>query len=142
MKKQILLLLFALAFLGSCESTVEQANVVIARKLFEHFNNHDWAAMAALYSDPAEFKDPSLGPGIVPQTRQQTAEKYKQLETMSPDIHDEIVQIYPSGNFVTVEFISSGTGPDSVKWSLPICTIFTIEDGVITKDFTYYDQQP
>ena len=144
MKKQIIGLLSALVILASCTTKVtssDDENLAIAKKLFENFNKHDWMAMAALYIDPAEFKDPSLGTGIVLQTRQQTADKYKQLESMSPDIRDDIVSIYPSGNSVTVEFVSSGTGPDSVKWSLPICTIFTFEKGLITKDFTYYDQQ-
>ncbi|WP_262892331.1 hypothetical protein ACN9ML_07985 [Dyadobacter endophyticus] len=38
-----------------------------------------------------------------------------------------------------VEFISTGTAPDKSKFTLPICTIFTIENGNITQDFTYYD---
>ena len=78
MKKQIILLLGVLVVMTSCENKVntsDDQNVAIAKKLFEHFNNHDWSSMAALYSDPAEFKDPSLGSGIVPQTRQQTADK-------------------------------------------------------------------
>lgn len=48
--------------------------------------------------------------------------------------------MYPSGeNHIIVEFVSSGTAPDNSKFELPICTIFTIENGLITKDFTYYD---
>ena len=38
-----------------------------------------------------------------------------------------------------VEFISTGTAEDGSQFELPICTIFTIENGKITKDFTYYD---
>lgn len=40
---------------------------------------------------------------------------------------------------ITVESISTGTAADGSKFELPICTIFTIENGKITKDFTYYD---
>lgn len=29
--------------------------------------------------------------------------------------------------------------PDNSKFTLPICTVFTIENGLITQDFTYYD---
>ena len=59
---------------------------------------------------------------------------------MFPDIKDRIVNIYPSGDkHVVVEFISTGTAPDGTKFELPICTIFTIENGKITKDFTYFD---
>ena len=93
-----------------------------------------------IYLDPAEFLDPAFGPKAVPKTRQETAKKYREMESMSKDIRDEVVQIYQmSEKTVVVEFVSSGTAPDGAKWSLPICTIFTIENGLITKDHTYYD---
>jgi len=117
-----------------------EENIQIAENVYKYFNEHDWEKMAGLYADPADFKDPSFGQEIVKQTRQQTIEKYKAMEEMSRDIRDEIVQVYPSGYMhVIVEFISSGTAPNGKKWILPICTIFTIENGQITKDFTYYD---
>ncbi len=90
-----------------------------------------------MYVETAEFKDPSLGPGIVKQTREQTAQKYSGLNEVFPDLYDEVIQIYPSGDKnVIVEFVSTGTAPDNSKFELPICTIFTIENGKITKDFT------
>lgn len=96
--------------------------------------------MAEMYSETAEFKDPSLGPGIVKQTREQIIQKYRGLNQVFSDIKDEIIQVYPSdNNHIIVEFISSGTAPDGSKFELPICTIFTIENGKIVKDFTYYD---
>lgn len=117
-------------------------NEAIAKLLYTHFNNHDWQKMAALYADSAEFKDPSLGKGIVKQTHEQIAKKYAELNQIFPDIHDEIKNIYISGDKnVIVEFVSTGTAPDKTKMELPICTIFTIENGLITKDFTYYDNE-
>jgi ketosteroid isomerase-like protein len=115
-------------------------NLAVAKKVFEYFNQHEWEKMAALYLDPAEFLDPAFGAQPVKQTRRQTAEKYREMEAMSKDIRDQVVQIYQLGDkTVAVEFVSSGTAPDGTKWSLPICTIFTIENGLITKDHTYYD---
>lgn len=115
-------------------------NITIVKTLFEHFNKHEWEKMSRLYSEPADFKDPSFGPKEVKQTRNQTAQKYQDMQKMSPDIRDEIIQIYSSGDKnVIVEFVSSGTAPDGTKWNLPICTIFTIENGQITRDATYYD---
>lgn len=115
-------------------------NEKLVQQYFEHFNKHDWVKMANMYADTSDFKDPSLGQGIVKQTRQQTTEKYSELNKIFPDLHDQLIQTYPSGeNNIIVEFISTGTGPDKVKFELPICTIFTIENGFITKDFTYYD---
>lgn len=115
-------------------------NERIVRKYYEHFNKHEWEKMAEMYSEVSDFKDPSLGQGIVKQTRQQIIEKYAELGEMFPDVKDAVVQIYPSGEkHIIVEFISTGTAPDGSKFELPICTIFTIENELIVKDFTYYD---
>ena len=119
-------------------ATIENEKIV--RQYYEHFNKHEWEKMADMYTEVSDFKDPSLGQGIVKQTRQQIIAKYSGLSEIFPDVKDEIVQIYPSGNnHMIVEFISTGTAPDGSKFELPICTIFTIENGLITKDFTYYD---
>lgn len=138
------LLFFAVFALAACgeqkTEPVANAAVTAAQQLFEKFNAHDWAGMAALYTDTADFKDPSLGAGIIKQTRQQTIEKYTTLQKMMPDIKDSVVAMYPSGvKHITVEFISKGTGPDGKAFELPICTVLTVEDGKISKDFTYYD---
>jgi len=118
----------------------QEENIRIARSLFKYFNQHDWEKMAALYAELADFKDPSFGQETVKQTREQIVQKYRELEEMSRDVRDDVLQVYPSGDeHVIVEFVSSGTAPDGTKWTLPICTIFTLENGQITKDFTYYD---
>lgn len=115
-------------------------NEKIIKQYFEYFNSHNWKKMAEMYTETADFKDPSLGKGIVKQTRKQTEDKYVELNEIFPDLHDKVIQIYPSGeNHIVVEFISTGTAPDNSKLELPICTIFTIENGLITKDFTYFD---
>lgn len=93
-----------------------------------------------MYAETTDFQDLSLGQGIVKQTRQQTIEKYSELNKVFPDLHDQVIQIYPSGDqHIIVEFVSSGTAPDHSKFELPICTILTIEDGLIIKDFSYFD---
>lgn len=126
---------------NSGQETIEK-NIGIVKDVYRHFNAHDWRAMAALYSDSAEFKDPSFGTGIVRQSRRQTEEKYAALQRMFPDLRDDVVQIYPSGtDHVVVEFVSSATAPDGQRFTLPICTIFELQNGVIVKDFTYYDNQ-
>ena len=116
------------------------ANEKIINQYFDHFNKHEFTEMAKMYSETAEFKDPSLGSGIFKQSRQQIIDKYTALAEIFPDLKDQVVQIYPSGeNHVIVEFISTGTAPDETQFELAICTIFTLENGIITKDFTYYD---
>lgn len=115
-------------------------NEQLIKQYFKHFNNHNWEKMAAMYIENAAFKDPSLGKGIVKQTRKQLVTKYAELNKVFPNLHDSIIQTYPSGkNCIVVEFVSIGTAPDNSKFELPICTIFTIENGMIVKDFTYFD---
>ena len=122
------------------KSDQQDKNIALIKQYFAYFNAHEWVKMAEMYSENADFKDPSLGPGIVQQTRQETILKYSELNEFFPDLHDEISQIYPSGEkHVIVEFISTGTAPDDSKFELPICTIFTLENGKITKDYTYFD---
>jgi hypothetical protein len=144
MKNVLIILMAATGFLSCKEQTPKNTssgeNEKIVKNYFEHFNKHDFAAMAGMYAATADFRDPSLGQGIVKQTRQQTIEKYTALAKIFPDLKDQVIQTYPSGeNHIIVEFISIGTGPDKMKFELPICTIFTIEQGLITKDFTYFD---
>lgn len=140
-----LILLLSLFFIAlTCKKAPNQSseNQAIVKKLYEHFNKHEWQKMANLYGEVTDFKDPSFGTEITKQTRQQTVQKYSEMEKMFPDIKDEVVQIYDSGNnVVVVEFVSTGTAPDGSKFKMPICSIYTIENGKIAKDFTYYDNQ-
>ena len=142
--KKILCLLSIIIVLASCnenqQGEIVKENEQLIKQYFVYFNKHQWQEMAEMYMDTAQFKDPSLGQGVVKQTRQQIIAKYKSLNDTFPDIHDGIIKIYPSGNEnIIVEFISSGTTPDNSKFELPICTIFKIEQGKIAQDFTYYD---
>ena len=115
-------------------------NEKLVKQYFEHFNNHEWTKMANMYAETTDFKVPSLGQGIVKQTRQQIVDKYSELNKVFPDLHDQVIQTYPSGDqHIIVELVSTGTAPDHSKFELPICVIFTIENGLITKDFSYFD---
>lgn len=143
MRKVLFLVLTSFLAIGCKDATPKDVsidNLKVVEKLYEHFNNHNWKAMSELYVENAEFKDPSLGTAIVKQTKKQIEEKYTELNKLFPDINDRVIKMYPSGEKnIIVEFVSTGTGPDKSKFELPICTIFTIENGKITKDFTYYD---
>lgn len=136
-------LLFVTLFASCADDPSSRAaaeNERLVRKYFDLFNRHEWEAMAGMYAEPAEFKDPSLGPDAVRQTRREIAAKYAELNGAFADIRDSIVQLYPSGDrHIVVEFVSTGTAPDGSRFELPICTVFTVENGLITKDFTYYD---
>ena len=140
--KTIILIFSISTFIFSCEK--KESNITdneqLIKRYFVNFNKHDFVKMVNMYVETAEFKDPSLGTGIVKQTREQTVKKYSDLNKVFPNLHDEIINIYPAGTKnIIVEFISTGTALDKTHLELPICTIFTIENGLITKDFTYFD---
>ncbi|MDQ0476289.1 Ketosteroid isomerase-related protein [Kaistella chaponensis] len=145
MRKILSVFILTFILIGCNNQTKEKTmdtstNEKLVKQYFEHFNNHEWTKMADMYAETTDFKDPSLGQGIVKQTRQQIVDKYSELNKVFPDLHDQVIQTYPSDDkHIIVEFISSGTAPDHSKFELPICTIFTIENGVITKDFSYFD---
>ena len=95
--------ILAIALLASCDNQnttkiTTTENDKIVKQYYEHFNNHEWTKMAEMYTETSDFKDPSLGQGIVKQTRQQIIEKYSGLSEMFPDVKDEIIQVYPSGD--------------------------------------------
>jgi len=144
--KKLLTIVVAVFMIISCNNQNQSQmvdtskNEKIVKQYFEYFNSHNWKKMSEMYTETADFKDPSLGKGIVKQSRKQTEDKYSELNQIFPDLHDKVIQIYPSGkNHIVVEFISTGTAPDNSRLELPICTVFTIENGLITKDFTYFD---
>lgn len=145
MRKMLSFFILTLILIGCNNNTKENAmttstNEKLVKQYFEHFNNHEWTKMANMYAETTDFKDPSLGQGIIKQTRQQIIDKYSELNKVFPNLHDRVIQTYPSGDkHIIVEFVSSGTAPDHSKFELPICVIFTIENGLITKDFSYFD---
>ena len=142
------ILIFSVLFLFfSCKKEEEKIikidtteNEKIAKQLFVEFNKHDWQKMANLYIENAEFKEPGSKMKLHKKSREQIVKEYSELQMMFPDVQDSVVAVYPSGkNKVIVEFVSKGTNPDKTEFELPICTIFTIENGKITKDYTYFD---
>lgn len=138
MRVSLLLLMIAVASCTAPENPKNE-NAAIAHRLFDAFNKHDWKAMAALYSDSAMFLDPSFGKDYVRQSREQTIAKYSDLQSIFPDIRDNVAGIYPSGDKVVAEFISTGKSDQGFVLNLPIVTVLTVRDGQIIRDATYYD---
>ena len=144
-----LLFLSLVSFVFSCKQNEEKViisesnsanNEKIARELFVHFNNHDWQKMADLYIENAEFKEPASGMVAQKKSKTQIVKEYNALQQQFGEVKDSVVAVYPSGDKnVIVEFVASGTLPDKTRFQLPICTIFTIENGKIIKDYTYFD---
>lgn len=130
----------ALISCNNSNENVQAENEKLIQNYFKLFNRHKWKELSDLYVENAEFKDPSFGNGIVKQSKSEFVKKYSELNQAFPDLKDRVIQVYPSGNKnIIVEFVSTGTALNQSKFELPITTIFTIEDGKITKDYTYYN---
>lgn len=137
MKYTLTLIAGSLLMIGCVTSAPPDKNVATAKKLFDDFNKHDWNAMVSVYAESATFLDPSYGKEYVSKTRSETALKYADMQKLFPDIHDEVVGIYPSGDVVTVEFVSTGKMDNGISFKLPIISVLTFKDGLIIKDATY-----
>jgi len=126
--------------LAACNTSHDAAieNEKIVRSMFDAFNRHDWKAMTEFYGDTASFLDPSFGTFDVKKSRIETATKYAEMQKMFPDLHDEVVTLFSQGDKVALEFISTSMRGDQ-KFTLPICTIFTIQNRKIVRDATYYN---
>jgi len=142
MRAVLILLLWALVACSTPSENPTAENEQLVRSMFGAFNRHDWEAMASHYSDSALFLDPSFGTDYVRQTRTEMVIKYKEMHAMFPDLHDDVVTLVTSGNRVAVEFVATGTQPDGATFRLPISAMFTIENGKIVRDATYYNNCP
>jgi ketosteroid isomerase-like protein len=140
MKKNLMVIFFALI---ACNAEIkkEEQNVETVKRMFEAFNAHDWAKMYSYYTTDARYLDPAFGIDYVTKTEQEIVGKYEGMEKYFPNIHDELLGLYPSGDKVTVEFISSGKAADGTSFKLPIVSVLTLKDGKIIMDATYYDNQ-
>lgn len=139
MKALVIVTAAGFSLFTSCSPTSD--NVRLTGEMFDAFNKHDWKKMTEFYAVDALFLDPSLGTDFVKQTHSQTVEKYSGLQSVFPDINDDVTGIYSSGDKVIVEFISTGTSPNGMKLKLPIVSILTFKNGLIIRDATYYDME-
>lgn len=138
MKTIIITLAILTVACSSSDNQKQQQNEAVVKGLFDAFNKHDWKTMADHYADSALFLDPSSGKEYVLQSHEQIIEKYSEFESVFPDLHGEVLGVYASGDKVTVEFVASGKS-DSLSFSLPIGSVFTLKDGKIIRDAAYYD---
>ena len=120
---------------------ISNKNIELVNQYFEYLNKHDWEKMTEMYSNVADFKDPSLGNGIVKQTRLATSAKYQELVMEFPDLKREVLKKTVSDeNTVVVDLIATGTAKDGTKMKLPMQTIFTFQNGKIIKDFSTHNK--
>lgn len=139
MKRIMFFVVWGISSCTTDSSTQEEKNIAHVQRMFDAFNRHDWKSMSEHYADSALFLDPAFGTDYVYQLRTETASKYAKMEKMFPTIRDEVVSIFAHDDKVAVEFVSTGTSSDSVSFVLPIICILTLQNNLIVKDATYYN---
>jgi steroid delta-isomerase-like uncharacterized protein len=110
----------------------------VVRRLFSAFNRHDLEALVQLYAgdavlDSTDFCRKRLGPEGVRRT-------YLELFRSFPDVSDQVVATVASGDRVAVQFISHSQGFAPTQ-EIRLATFFTIREGLILSDETYFDAQ-
>lgn len=139
MRLIFILMVWAAVACTSSSSNQEERNVAHVRSMFEAFNRHDWKAMSEHYADSAFFLDPSFGTAYIRQSRTEITNKYSNMESMFPNIKDDLTSIFGKGDKVVVEFVSTGSSGDSITFMLPISCILTLDKNLIVRDATYYN---
>ena len=114
-----------------------QDNETVVKAIFSAFNRHDWKSMLANYDSRAVFIDPSFEAPVNDQSK--ILAHHQEMVNYFPDIHDEIKSIFACRDIVVVEFVAWGKGTDGRSFQLPICTVFTLRNGKVIRDATYYD---
>jgi ketosteroid isomerase-like protein len=108
----------------------------IVQRLFSAFNRHDIDTMARLYASDAILESPDFcsarrGPEGVRKT-------YADLFRTFPDIVDQVTGSVASGERVAVQFVAHSQG-FGASHELRLATFFTIRNGLIVHDETYFD---
>ncbi|MGH8160427.1 MAG: nuclear transport factor 2 family protein [Rhodanobacter sp.] len=114
--------------------------VKTVRQKFEAFNRHDASTIEGIYATDAILHSPDY-PELAGNSR--IADTYRGLFDAIPDANDNVQNIDSSGDRVYAQFVLSGhlkgTGGKFVK--VPIISVYTVRDGHIVADSTYYDRK-
>jgi len=143
MKASSLMVMFCVAGSVACAAAAaadtDDAAKTVQRK-FAAFNAHDAAAIQDIYGADAVLHSPDYpelkGNGPIAGT-------YRQLFAAIPDAKDEVQTVDVAGDRVYVQFLLTGHwggAPDKAVHAR-IMSIYTVADGHITADTTYYDRK-
>ena len=110
------------------------------RNKFAAFNQHDVAAIEEIYSRSATLNSPDYHDLV---GNKPIAETYRKIFDSIPDAKDTIQQLESAGQHVYVQFVLSGhwNGLQDKPISVRIMAVYTVKDGRIVADATYYDRK-
>ena len=125
----------------SAPASRRQADVeMTVRQKFAAFNRHDADAIQSIYGANAVLHSPDY-PGLTGNVS--IAGTYRQLFAAIPDARDEIQSFDAIGDKVYVQFTLTGhwEGEPARVLQVTIVSIYTVKDGHIADDTTYYDRK-
>ncbi len=136
----LVMILSAGSFAGETVASDFSRSTKAVRLKFEAFNRHDVAAIEAIYAPNAVLHSPDY-----PELRGNSAiaGTYRQLFDAIPDAADTVQELGYFENKVYAQFVLSGhvkSAPDKLV-TVRIMSVYTIRDGRIVDDSTYYDRK-
>jgi ketosteroid isomerase-like protein len=105
--------------------------------LFQAFNRHDVAALAALYAPDARLTSSDF---CRPRAGADVARTYRGLFDAFPDIRDQLLSVVIEGNQASVRFTTAGGSPGH-EFRFELMTYFRFSGGRIVEDDTVFDTQ-
>lgn len=138
----ILIVLFS----ASCNQNKKIEQIITSH--FDALNQHNLDMLAQQYNDSS--RTASVGWEGIKTGAGAVRENYKRYFATSPDLIYKVKNTIIHDNVAIVEYTSTGTmakpekgEPDYMtgkKYTLQNCSIFTITDGKISTEMTYFDQ--
>jgi ketosteroid isomerase-like protein len=125
---------------SNAASQVDNQLIETVRNKFAAFNQHDVAAIEQIYSGTATLNSPDYHDLV---GNKSIAETYRRIFDSIPDAKDTIEQLESVGQHVYVQFVLSGhwNGLQAKPISVRIMSVYTVKDGRIAADETYYDRK-
>lgn len=121
-------------------SASELSARIVVEKRFAAFMRHDLDAIVALYApDAVEISPGFCTDRIGPEGARKT---YEDLFLAFPNITDDVTAYVVDGNRVAVQFLARSQKPDgSYAFEIRLANFLTVDNGLITRDETYFDTQ-
>jgi limonene-1,2-epoxide hydrolase len=126
---------------SSCiASPADNGAIQVVRHKFTAFNQHDVGAIEEIYSREATLNSPDYRDLI---GSKPIAETYRKLFESIPDAKDTVERLESAGERVYAQFVLSGhwNGMQDKLITVRIMAVYTVKDGRIVDDATYYDRK-
>lgn len=110
------------------------------RQKFVAFNQHDVDAIERIYARDATLRSPDY-PSLTGNA--QIADTYRKIFAAIPDAQDKLETLETSSNHVYAQFVLTGhfNGAQDKPVSVRIISVYTVKNGRIIDDATYYDRK-